>query len=148
MVDPNSGFIVDNGGIGKLISYSTLSYSDANLYTIEIIATNVCLTSSLSYTLDVQANCLTPNTLQPSILVDQEYTITTAAVVYTFDQFIVDPIYCEMTYTYQVTDSFAAGVVQSFDSDTRTITFYYDTDIALSGGSAIEFTDYTIEITG
>ena len=53
-----------------------------------------------------------------------------------------------MNYTYQVTDSFAAGVVQSFDSDTRTITFYYDTDIALSGGPAIEFKDYTIEITG
>ena len=63
MVDSNSGFIVDNGGIGKLISYSTSSGSDANLYTIEIIATNVCLTSSLSYTLDVTVTCLTPDTL-------------------------------------------------------------------------------------
>ena len=53
-----------------------------------------------------------------------------------------------MTYTYQVTDPSAAGVVLSFDSDTRNITFYYDADIALSGGPAIEFRDYTIEITG
>ena len=53
-----------------------------------------------------------------------------------------------MTYSHLVTDPAAAGVVQSLDPVTRTVTFYYDTDIALSGGPAIEFTDYTIEITG
>ena len=148
----NSGFIQDNAGIGKLISYETTLDTDISTYLITITATNQCSTASESYNLDVREGCPTTNTFAPSTLVAQEYTITTAELFYTFDMFSVDPVSCEvfMTFTYNVPDAAAAaaGIVTTFDSATRTISFYYDAGIDFSGGPGVEFMDYDIEITG
>ena len=52
-----------------------------------------------------------------------------------------------MLYSYSFTDDTSSGIVQAFDSATRTITFYYDTDIALSGGTGVEYLDYQVTIS-
>ena len=48
-------------------------------------------------------------------------------------------------YTYS--DDTGSTIIQNLDSETRTFTFYYDTDLILSGDPAVtEYTDYTVTI--
>ena len=98
-ISPPASFIESNSGQGKLITYETSDSLDVDLYTISITAslTNVCLSSieSLTYTLNVKEGCLTTTNFQPSVMVMQEYTITTAPTFYTFDMFTVEPVTCE-----------------------------------------------------
>ena len=51
-------------------------------------------------------------------MIAQEYTITGAALTYTFDPFTVDPTFCDVTYIYTISDPAGAPVVQAFDGPT------------------------------
>ena len=70
-----------------------------------------------------------PTTFDPSVLVDQEYTLTGTSVDYIFDVFLVDPPICDITYTYSLAEATGEPVVSVFDSDTRTFTFEYTPDL-------------------
>ena len=70
-----------------------------------------------------------PSLFDPSVLVDQEYTLTGTSVDYTFDAFTVVPNFCEITYTYSFAEATGEPVVSVFDSDTRTFTFEYTPDL-------------------
>ena len=80
---------------------------------------------------------MTPDTFTPSPIeisdgrIDSWYTITQAAVSYSFADFVVEPILCEdsLSYSYQVTDSTGTALVSSFDPTLGTISIYYDADI-------------------
>ena len=52
-VTANSGFIQNNSGDGKLVSYETVDVNDVSFYTITITATNMCAQASASYQLEV-----------------------------------------------------------------------------------------------
>lgn len=106
-----------------------------------------CSTATASYVLDVVLPC-TSLTITPSTLTDQEYTITDTVFSYQFDAFTVDPPECSLDYSFSVTDAAGTAAIQNFDSVTRTFSFYYDADILLSGGPAVEFVDYTITVQG
>jgi len=53
------------------------------------------------------------------VLSDQEYTITSAAKSHTFPVFNIDPINCDVVYTYTMTEVATGGVVvASFNGPT------------------------------
>ena len=64
------------------------------------------------------------------MLSDQEYTITSTAKSYTFPVFDIDPINCDVVYTYTMTEVATGGVVvASFNGQTQTFTFLYRTNL-------------------
>ena len=67
-----------------------------------------------------------------------------SAVKYIVPLFTVDPSWCQITYTYTVTSVEGDSVV-TFDAVTPEFTFFYDTDILLSGP---DFKDYTVSVIG
>ena len=77
------------------------------------------------------------------VLIDQEYTITDNLVSYTVPIFTVDPEWCDVVYSFTVTDPRGKLAIK-FDAnmDQRIFKFFNDgTDLALAG---VEFTDYTV----
>lgn len=65
-VSANSGFIQNNSGDGKLVSYETIDVADVSFYTITISGTNICTQASFSYQLEVQEGCMTTTSFIPS----------------------------------------------------------------------------------
>ena len=64
---------------------------------------------------------------------DQAYTITDYSKSYTVPVFEVDPSYCQLTYSLQVSPSDGSSAV-SFEADTEIIfTFFNDDDVSLAG---------------
>ena len=62
--------------------------------------------------------------------------------------FTVDPVHCDIVYTYTVKDSLGvdlAACSTCFDPLTRIFTFHNDLDLTISGA---DFTDYTVEVIG
>jgi len=82
-------------------------------------------------------------TAQP--LLDQDYTITDTAKLYQVPAYVVDPIWCAITYTYSVTD-FAGDRALTFDNaqETREFTISNTNDLNLSGPTS---KDYTVTVT-
>ena len=63
--------------------------------------------------------------------------------IYVFPPFITDPPGCIVDYSYSVPD--ASGVVDDFNSDTRTFRFYYADDLLYCGDTQ---KTYTVNING
>ena len=76
--------------------------------------------------------------------VDQEYTISQSFYEYVVPACTVEPSWCSITYSYEIT-SIAGDSALTFDASTRTFTFSEDSDITLSGPT---FTDYTVKVFG
>ena len=75
-------------------------------------------------------SCPQPTTFTPSVMTNQEYTITGTSKSYTFPAFTVDPINCAIVYTYTMTESATGNaVVASFDGATRTFKFLHITSL-------------------
>ena len=76
------------------------------------------------FTVTILMSCPQPTTFTPSVLTDQEYTITDTSKSFTFSPFNIDPENCAIVYTYSMTDSAIGIVVNSvinkFDGQTRT----------------------------
>ena len=51
-------------------------------------------------------------------------------------------------YTYNFDDVAGQSAVQNFESSLRTFTFFYDSDILISGGVGVQFKDYLVTVTG
>ena len=100
------------------------------------------------FTVTITESCPQPNTLTASVLVDQEYSITDTALLYTFDPFTADPVTCGITYTYAVSDPAGDPVIFAFDGATQTFTFDYSADLAPLVDPLAQFKDYTITVTG
>ena len=100
------------------------------------------------FTVSITESCPQPNTLTASVLVDQEYSITDAALTYTFDPFTADPVTCGIIYTYTVPDPAGDPVIVAFDGATRTFMFDYSADLAPLVDPLAQFKDYTITVTG
>ena len=137
--------ISDNLGVGKLVEWYTANPVDIGQYTVTITASVSCSVGQSSYVLDVVLDC-SALVITPSTLVDQEYIITDSAMAYQFEAFTVSPSLCFLDYTFTVTDPAGSAAIQSLDSATRTFMFHYDADILLSGGTAVEFLDYTVTV--
>ena len=89
-----------------------------------------------------------PTTFDPSVLVDQEYTLTSTSVDYSFDAFTVDPSVCDIIYTYSFAEATGDPVVSVFDSNSRTFTFEYILDLDPLVDRLALFKDYTVTVTG
>ena len=63
---------------------------------------------------------------------------------YTVPVYTSDPVWCDITYSYTITDP-SGDPVLSFDALTQTFTFDYSSDVILSGS---DFIDYTVTVTG
>ena len=75
-------------------------------------------------------SCPQPTTFTPSVLTNQEYTITGTSKSYTFPAFTIDPTNCAIVYTYTMTESVTGNaVVASFDGPTRTFEFLYTSNL-------------------
>ena len=59
-------------------------------------------------------SCPQPTTLTPSVLSNQEYTITGTLISYTFPAFSIDPINCVVVYTFTMTESSTGDVLVNF----------------------------------
>lgn len=64
--------------------------------------------------------------------------------MYKIPEFSVQPDWCQITYTYSVSDS-EANVVMSFNAAERLFTFLHQTDLNPSGNDS---TEYTISVVG
>ena len=115
------------------------------------------VTYSSAYTASVSTNFVItfiescdgkPTTFDPSVLVDQEYTLTGSSIDYIFDAFLVKPSACDITYTYSFAESTGDPVVSVFDSDSRTFTFEYTPDLDPLVDRLALFKDYTVTLTG
>ena len=85
-------------------------------------------------TIDVLDTCENPTSMTVSIMTNQEYTITDTAVEYQFPAFTTDLLGCEITYTYDVIPADANAAI-SFDQNSHTFTFFYDTDLSLASAT-------------
>ena len=56
-ITPANTWIDNNGGDGKLVSWQTNDELNKNIYTVTIDVTNICVSDSLAYTLDVKSLC-------------------------------------------------------------------------------------------
>ena len=75
-------------------------------------------------------SCPQPTTFTPSVMTNQEYTITGTSKSYTFPAFSIDPIICDIVYTYTMIESTTGNaVVASFDGPTRTFKFLYTSNL-------------------
>ena len=81
------------------------------------------------FTVTIAPSCPTPISFDPSVLVDQEYTLTDTSVDYIFDAFPVNPSVCDITYIYSLAEATGDPVVSVYDSDSRTFTFAYNPDL-------------------
>ena len=64
-------------------------------------------------------SCPQPTTFMPSVLVNQEYTITGAVASYTFPVFTISPTNCVIVYTYTMTEEVTgSSVVNIFNGPT------------------------------
>ena len=105
-------WIDNNSGVGKLVQWFETDNSLAALYTVEITASNTCASTTASYNLDVIPHpCPDALSIDPPILTDQEYTITTAAKSYLFDEFIADPPACTPYVVYTFSDTTGSSIV-------------------------------------
>ena len=100
--------------------------------------------STVPFKISVEDPCDAPVGVTGSVLTDQEYTITETALVYAVPVYTSDPVWCDITYSYTITDT-SGDAVLTFDPLTQTFTFEEPTDVSLSG---IDFIDYTITVTG
>ena len=75
--------------------------------------------------------CAEPTSITASVMKPQEYVLADPAGTYQFDPFVTDPPDCPVTYTYLVSPPGAAQVI-TFDSATRTFTFFNDADAGLA----------------
>ena len=98
----------------------------------------------MPFTITIVDPCDAPVGVTGSVLTDQEYTITQTALPYTVPVYTSDPVWCDITYSYMITDT-SGDAVLTFDPLTQTFTFEEPTDVSLSG---IGFIDYTITVTG
>ena len=89
-----------------------------------------------------------PISFNPSVLLDQEYTLTGTSVDYNFDAFTVDPSVCDIIYAYSLAEATGKPVVSVFDSDSRTFTFEYNLDLDPLVDRLALFKDYTVTVTG
>ena len=89
----------------------------------------------MPFTITVINPCDNPVELNESAsLENQEYTITEGAVTYQVPKFEVDPPFCAISYSYEVSDVTVEQVI-SFDTDpdVRTFTFSNQVDLTLAG---------------
>ena len=100
--------------------------------------------STVPFTITIVDPCDAPVGVTGSVLTDQEYTITQTALPYTVPVYTSDPVWCDITYSYTITDP-SGDPVLSFDALTQTFTFNYSTDVILSGS---DFIDYTVTVVG
>ena len=70
-----------------------------------------------AFTLTVIDPCDDPVSVSPSTLTDQEYTITQNAFDYQVPVYTADPLWCDISYTYTITDVAGDGAL-IFDPDT------------------------------
>ena len=82
------------------------------------------------------------------MLEDQEYTLTGTSVNYIFDAFSIVPPICDITYTYSFAEATGEPVVLVFESDSRTFTFEYTSDLDPLVDRLALFKDYTVTVTG
>ena len=54
------------------------------------------------FTITIVRSCANPQTLVPSVLVNQEYTVTDVPVPYVVPAFIYTPTYCDLIYSFSV----------------------------------------------
>ena len=73
--------------------------------------------------------------------------MTDNQLYYQLPPFVIEPVFCDIVYTYTVKDLNGDGLVclDCFDPVTQTFTFYYDQDLFISGDT---FADYVVEVTG
>jgi hypothetical protein len=80
--------------------------------------------------------CRAPTTLtigeNGSNLVDQFITITEEKKFYTFDQFYIEPTWCDISYTWSVDDDAAKHVVR-YDRNLKRFSFFYQGNTDMSG---------------
>ena len=110
----------------------------------------VSVESPAPFTVEITPVCTQATTFSPSVLVDQDYTISDAEKSFIFDPFVVDPAFCAIDYTYTIADVSGDVVISSFTSATREFRFEYSIDLApsLNTDPSILFNDYQITITG
>ena len=89
-------------------------------------------------------SCDNPVSIAAPTVVDQEYTITDAAGTYQIPAFTIDPAWCDVIYSFTVTDPSGQFAV-SFDAnmDQRIFTFNNIDNVALAG---TDFIDYEVEV--
>ena len=94
-------------------------------------------------------SCPQPTTFTPSVLTNQEYTITGTGKSYNFPTFTIDPINCAIVYTYSMKESSTGNVViASFNGLTRLFEFLYTNDLNPLVNPLNQFKDYTVTVTG
>ena len=67
------------------------------------------------FTVTILNSCTSPLSITSPVLVDQEYTLTDANMVYGFESFVADPPICDIMYTYSLSDAVGNPVVAAFD---------------------------------
>ena len=75
-------------------------------------------------------------------MADQEYTITTLPMEFTFPPFATEPAGCPVSYTFSTVVS---GVVDSFSSEERKFVIFYRDDLIPSG---ITQKSYKVQVSG
>ena len=115
------------------------------LYQISYVSYDTVKVESPSpFTVEIMPVCIQATTFGPSVLLDQEYTISDAEKSYIFDSFVVDPAFCVIDYTFTITDTSGGVVISSFTNATREFRFEYsiDLDPSLNSDPSILFNDY------
>ena len=59
------------------------------------------------------------------------YTISMPVQEFKFDPFISEPAWCDVSYTFYITDFRVLLLLKDFNEHTRTFTFEYHEDLAL-----------------
>ena len=94
-------------------------------------------------------SCPQPTTFTPSVMNDQEYTITGAGKSYNFPAFTIDPINCAIVYTYSITESATGNiVVASFDGPKKLFEFFHKENLDPLENPLNKFKDYEVTVTG
>lgn len=89
--------------------------------------------------------CDKPISVSPSSPIsDAEYTITAEPLSFQLAEFVSDPAWCSITYSYTV-DATDASVAISFDQLTRTFMISQADDLSLSGPIS---RDHTVRVIG
>lgn len=116
------------------------------IYSITLVDYPTNSKEGTPFTITIEEGCLTPVSLVAGAMVDQEYTLATPAVSYTFDEFPSEPNPpCFVTFTYSLNGP-AGNPVVLLDGATRTFTFEYLTDLAPLGSPTVEFKDYIVTV--
>ena len=84
--------------------------------------------------------CDDPVIVTASSLIAQEYTITDSPAIYQIPVFIADPLWCDISYSYAITDiSGDASLSFNPDPSTPEFTFAYDSDLNLCGPASTDY---------